>query len=74
MKKSHLEGRENEKIDITSNINDIQTRLKSLQGLKLSGHTDTLTEASKLIDNLFKRSEIQNEQQYRIALNKFHTQ
>ena len=42
-----------------------------LLGLKLSGHTDTLTEASNLIDELYKKGEIQTEQQYKNALNKF---
>ena len=37
---------------IPSNIIDIYTRLEVLLGLKLSGHTDTLTEASNLIDEL----------------------
>ena len=59
------------KIIIPSNIIDIYTRLEILQGLKLSGHTDTLTEASALIDELYKRCEIQNKQQYRNAINKF---
>ena len=59
------------KIIIPSNIIDIYTRLEVLLGLKLSGHTDTLTEASNLIDELYKRGEIQNKQQYRNALNKF---
>ena len=58
------------KIIIPSNIIDIDTRLEVLLGLKLSGHTDTLTEASNLIDELYKRGEIQNKQQYRNALNK----
>ena len=66
-----LEGRGIEKIIIPSNIIDIYTRLEVLLGLKLSGHTDTLTEASNLIDELYKRGEIQNKQQYRNALNKF---
>ena len=61
------------KIIIPSNIIDIYTRLEILLGLKLSGHTDTLTEASNLIDELYKRREIQNEQQYKNALNKFQT-
>ena len=61
------------KIFIPSNIIDIYTRLEILLGLKLSGHTDTLTEASNLIDELYKRGEIQNKQQYRNALNKFQT-
>ena len=61
------------KIIIPSNIIDIYTRLEILSGLKLSGHTDTLTEASNLIDELYKRGEIQNKQQYRNALNNFST-
>ena len=66
----NLQG-EGVKIIIPSNIIDIYTRLEVLLGLKLSGHTDTLTEASNLIDELFKRGEIENKQQYRNALNKF---
>ena len=69
---SDLEG-QGVKIIIPSNIIDIYTRLEVLLGLKLSGHTDTLTEASNLIDELYKRGEIQNKQQYRNALNKFQT-
>ena len=67
-----LEG-QGVKIIIPSNINEIYTRLETLLGLKLSGHTDTLTEASNLIDELYKRGEIQNKQQYQKALNKFQT-
>ena len=67
-----LQG-EGVKIIKPSNIIDIYTRLEVLLGLKLSGHTDTLTEASNLIDELYKRCEIQNEQQYRNALDKFYT-
>ena len=69
---SDLEG-QGVKIIIPSNIIDIYTRIEILLGLKLSGHTDTLTEASSLIDELYKRGEIQNKQQYRNALNKFQT-
>ena len=59
-----VEGIQNKKIDeidlegqgvkivIPSNIIDIYTRLEILLGLKISGHTDTLTEASNLIDEL----------------------
>ena len=65
-----LQG-EGVKIIIPSNIFDIYTRLEVLLGLKLSGHTDTLTEASNLSDELYKRGEIQNKQQYRNAINKF---
>ena len=65
-----LEG-QGVKIIILSNIMDIYFRLEVLLGLKLSGHTDTLTEASNLIDELYKRGEIQNKEQYRNAINKF---
>ena len=66
----NLQG-EGLKIIIPSNIINIYTRLKTLLGLKLSGHSDTLTEASKLIDKLYKRGATENKQQYRNALNKF---
>ena len=68
----NLQGEGFENI-IPSNIIDIYTRLEVLLGLKLSGHTDTLTEASTLTDELWKRGEIQNKQQYRNALKKFST-
>ena len=58
------------KIIIPSNIIDIYTRLELLLGLNLSGHADTLSEASNLKDELYKRGEIQNKQQYRNALSK----
>ena len=45
----------------------MHTRLEVLLGLKLSGHTDTLTEASILIDELNRQGEIQIENQYRNA-------
>ena len=67
-----LEGQGIHKITIPSNIIDIYTRLEKLLGLKLSGQSNTLTEASNLIDELYKRDGIQNEQQYRNALDKFH--
>ena len=68
-----LKDRGIEKIVIRSNKIDIYTRLEILHGLKLSGHTDTLTEASNLMDEVCKRGEIQNKQQYRNALSKFQT-
>ena len=68
-----LKGRGIEKIIIPSNIIDIYTRLEILLGLKLSAHTDTLSEASNLIDELYKLGEKQNKQQYRNAPNKFYT-
>ena len=67
---SELEG-QGVKIIIPSNTIDIYTRLEILLGLKFSGHIDTLTEASNLIDELYKRCEIHNKQQYGNALNKF---
>ena len=69
---SDLQG-EGIKNIIPSSIIDIYTRLEILLGLKLSGHSDTLTEASNLIDELYKRGEIETKQQYRNALNKFST-
>ena len=69
---TNLEGQGVKNI-IPSNIIDISTRLEVLLGLKLSGHTDTLTEASNLIDELYNQGEIQNKQQYRNALDKFTT-
>ena len=71
--KPKLKGKGVEKIIIPSNIIDIYTRLEVFLGLKLSGHRDSLTEASNLIDELYKRGEIQNKQQYRNALRKFQT-
>ena len=70
---NNFEGRGIEKVIIPSNIVDIYSRLEVLLGLKLSGHTTTLTEASNLIDELYKPGEIQNKQEYRKALNKFQT-
>ena len=69
----NFQGRGIEKIIIPSNIIDIYTRLEVLLGLKLSGHTDTLTEDSNLIDHLYNLGEIQNKKQYRNALDKFLT-
>ena len=60
-------------ISIPTNKVQIYTRLAILLGLKWSGHTDTLTEASIFIDELYMRGEIQNEQQYRNALNNIST-
>ena len=62
-KKFILTGEGIQRIIIPSNIIDIYTRLEILLGLKLSGHSNTLTEASNLIDELYKRGEIQNKQQ-----------
>ena len=67
------EGEGIQKIIIPSNIIDIHTRLEILLGLKLSGHSDTLTEASNLIDELYKQGEIKNKQQYQNALDKLLT-
>ena len=68
---TNLKGRGIETIVIPSKISEIYTRLQVLLGLKLSGHTDILREASNLLVELYKRGEIQNKQQFRNALNKF---
>ena len=68
------EGQGIEKFTIPSNIIDIYTKLEIILGLKLSGHTDTLTYANNLIDELYKRGEIQIEKQYRNALDKFRNE
>ena len=52
-----LNGRGIEKIVIPSNIIDIYTRLEILLGLKSSGHTDTLSEAGILVNELYKIGE-----------------
>ena len=68
----YLEGKEG-KFIIHSNILDIYAILKILLRTNLSGHTDTLTEASNPIDELYRRGEIQNEQEYRKAHKKTNT-
>ena len=68
-----LEGQGIQKIIKPSNIIDIHTILEILFGLKSSGHTDTLTAASSLIDEFYKIGEIQKEKQYRNALDEFIT-
>ena len=73
MNKSNSEGHGIEKIIIPPNIIDIYTKLEILLGLKLSGHNDTLPEEINLVDELYTRGEIQNEQQYRSAFNKLTT-
>ena len=52
-KSNNLQG-EGVKVFILSKIIDIYTRLEVLLGLNLSGHTDTLTEASNLKMNYTK--------------------
>ena len=71
--KKHISEEQRIPIIIPSNIIDIYTRLEILLGLKVSVHTDSLAEASNLINELYKRGEIQNKQHYRNALNKFST-
>ena len=65
-------------IKIPSNFNDIWSKLAVLLGLKPSGSNqsrgfDTLTKASNLIDELYIKCEIQNEQQYRKYVENFST-
>ena len=52
---------EGRKIFIPSMIFDIWTKLEVLVVLRLSGLTDTLREASNLIDELFERGQKSNE-------------
>ena len=68
-----LEGECVMKIILTSIITDISSRLGVLLALKLSAHTYILTEASILLDEIYSRSEIQNKQLYRNALDKSST-
>ena len=68
-----LKAKESRKVIIPSNIKDIYTRLGIVLAVKLSSHTNILTETSNLIDKIYKRGEIQTEKQYRNALDKFHT-
>ena len=65
-----LQG-ERVKFIIPSNIINFYTRLEIRLGLNLSGRTDTLTEADKLIDEFYKTGEIQNEQQFETLLINF---
>ena len=68
-----LQG-EGVKYVIPSTLIDIYIGLEIIKGLKLSGHTGTLRDlASNLFDALYRRGEIQNERQYRNALDKFYT-
>ena len=67
-----LQG-EGVKIIIPFNLRDIWTRLEEFLGWKLTGHTDTLTKTSNLIDELYERAEMQNQQDYRNAIDKFRT-
>ena len=70
---SDLEGKGTKTIVVPSDFDEIWTTLQVLLGLKLAGHTDTLIEASQLLDALFKKGEIKTEQQYRNAIDKFTT-
>ena len=68
-----LKGKGIEEIIKPSNIIDIYTRLEVLLGLKLSGHSKTLPEASNLIDELYKRDEIQTNNNIEMLLTIFLT-
>ena len=59
------------KIIIPSNSIDTSTRLEILLGVKLTGNRGTLTKASNLIDEFYRRGEIQNEHQFLNAFDKF---
>ena len=69
----HLQG-EGVKTINPCDIIDIYTWTEILVELRLSGHTHNLREASNLIDEVYKRGEIQNKQQNRNAPNKFSSQ
>ena len=60
------------KITIFSDTFDIWIKLEVILRIKLSGQTDTSTEASNLIDDFYKNEERENEQQYWNALDKFY--
>ena len=62
------------KVIIPPNITDVWIRLEILLGLKLSGPTDTLTEASNLVGQKFWNDEKQNDQESRIAVNNMNLQ
>ena len=66
--------REGMKNHIPSDIIDIYARRENFPRLKLPGHNITLTEATNLKDDSYRRGEFQNEEQYRNAIDKFHTQ
>ena len=50
------------KVIIPPDIVDFYTRLEVLLGIKPSGRADTLTEASSLIDEIYKKGDIEKEQ------------
>ena len=52
-------------------IFDFWKRLEVLLGLKLIGYTDTLTQASNILDEIYEKGEIQNKQQNRNAFDKW---
>ena len=62
------------KIIIPTNIIVIYNRLEVLLGINLSVQIDILTEASNLMDEIFKRGEVQKIRQYRNDFDKFSTQ
>ena len=69
-----LEGQGTEKSILPSHTIVVYDRLEVLLRIKVSGHTIFRTERCKLIDEFYKRGEIENEQQYRTAPDKFHSQ
>ena len=70
LKNCNLQG-DGVKIIIPSNIIDIDTKLEVLLGLKISGHTDTLTDASNLIDDLYKNGDFQKNNNIEMLLTSF---
>ena len=67
-----LQG-EGVKTKISYNLINFYTRLEILLWSKPSGHNDTLTEASNVIDEINRKLEIENKLQHGNALDKFPT-
>ena len=67
---SDLEGKGTKLFFMPPDPIEMWNELYVLNGLKGSGHTDTLMSASQLLDELYNSSEIVTEQQYRNAIEK----
>ena len=64
--KTNKKEKEKTKIINSSIFIAFSTRLETLPVLKLRRHTDTLTEASSSVDELYEKDEIQNRKQIEI--------
>ena len=56
---------------IPSSVMDVYTRLEVLLGLKVSDHTDTLTEASNFIDDLIREVKFRSNNNIELLLTNF---